>query len=120
MKFEVFGTPEKIGENKIASIATGAFFILIGGLFLLSQTGFTIMGQSPWILMALVPLFWIAVAIYQRYRQDRRISGAIVAMLAFSLVPFVFVGASLLGFDMGALWPLILIGIGAVVLLSGK
>jgi hypothetical protein len=97
----------------------GLFFIILGGIFLLGMSGVTILGYSPWILMALIPVYWIVMAAYRAYKADGRLTGRVLLMLVSSLLPFAFVAAGMLGFNLGRLlWPLILIAIGASFLLS--
>ncbi|MDX1437267.1 MAG: hypothetical protein R3335_10680 [Anaerolineales bacterium] len=104
------------GPGKIA----GGMMILIGAIALLAMSGTKILGYSPWVLMALVPVLWISLAAVQSYREDGRISRRVIALAAVSLTPFVFAGAALLGFNMAALWPVGVIGIGVAFLLFGS
>jgi hypothetical protein len=103
------------GPGRIAS----GMLILIGAIYLLGMSGVNLMGYSPWILMALVPGLWMGLLAFKGYRRAGRITVRVAALAGVSLIPFVFVAAALLGFNVGALWPLGLIGIGVSCLVFG-
>ncbi len=97
----------------------GVFFLILGGIYLLGMSGVTILGYSPWILMALIPVYWILMAAYKAYKADGGLTGRVLLMLVSSLLPFAYIAAAVLGFNAAPLWPLILIAIGVSFLLSG-
>ena len=111
--------PEWIRNNRSLGRITGGMMILVGAIYLLGMSGVRISGYSPWILMALVPGFWTGLLAFKSYRRDGRISGRVIALAGVSLIPFAFVAAAMPGFNVGALWPLGLIGIGVSCLVFG-
>jgi hypothetical protein len=104
------------GPGKIA----GALMIAIGAIYLLGMSGIKIMGHSPWILMTLAPVLWAGLLAYNSYRRTGRISGKVLAIAAAGFLPLVFVAAAMLGYNVAALWPLGLIGLGIAFLVTGK
>lgn len=100
--------------------ASGWFLILIAGIFILSNADVEIFGSSPWILMAVLPVYWIGIISYRMYREDGYLSRRVLLTLSFSLLPFIFVGASMLGIDIGAIWPIVLIIVGLSYILNGS
>ena len=94
----------------------GVILVLMGGIFLLGMSGATVLGFSPWILMAFLPAFWIGVAAVRAHRQEQRITGHVAAMLLFGLMPFAYIFGGQLGLNVGAIWPVGLIGMGLIVL----
>ena len=120
MKQAMFETEMKNNEERQSSKYMGGLFIFIGGIFLLSNSGVSIMGHSLWHLMALVPIFWIGMAAYKRYKEDGRITGRVLSILVFGLIPFAYVGASILGLNMAAIWPVGIIVAGVSFILYGS
>ena len=98
---------------------TGAFLIFVGVIFLLGMSGITILGYSPWMLMALVPVYWIGVAAYRRYKEDGRLTSGVLAIAVFGLLPFAYIAAMALGFNVSGLWPLGIIAVGLSFILFG-
>jgi hypothetical protein len=124
MQQETYRTPEQRdpewvrydrGPGRIAS----GMLILIGAIYLLGMAGVRVMGNSPWILMALVPGLWTGLLAFKSFQQEGRITRRVVALAGVSLIPFAFFAAAMLGFNVGALWPLGLIGIGVYCLVFG-
>jgi hypothetical protein len=119
-----------INEGKNSSALTfdggqafaGGFIILMGGIALLGALGVTVLGRSAWWLMALIPVYWIAVTAYRYFRQDGRISRRVFAVMVWGLLPFAYVAGSALDLNVGAIWPLgfIAVGIGMLLYGSGK
>lgn len=119
MRTETGETMEKVSVNRPCNKATGVFFIIMGGIFILAMSQTRILGHSPWILMALLPAYWIGIAAYGLYKEGGEITGRVFATLVFGLMPFAYIAASLLDFDAGGLWPIGLIAVGVTVLLFG-
>jgi hypothetical protein len=110
-------TPEK---NKQSHYVQGGFQILLGIVFLLAMSGVSIFGRSIWLLMGLLPVYWMVVSAYRYYREDGNLSNRVLATLICSLFPFVFIAAAIAGIDMGRIWPIALIAIGATTILSSR
>jgi hypothetical protein len=107
--------PEK---NKQSNSAQGGFQILLGIVFLFAMSGVSIWGRSIWFVMGLLPVYWMVVSAYRLYREDGYLSNRVIATLSCALFPFVFIVAAVVGIDMGRLWPIALIAIGATTVLS--
>ena len=98
---------------------SGLFMILLGGLFFLAQSDVKIFGQSPWILFALIPVFWILANAWRQYVENgRALNGRIIALLTWGLFPFIFIAAGILGFSASYIWPLVLIFIGIGIIFN--
>lgn len=110
-------TPESDKQNNSAH---GGFQILLGIVFLLAMSGVSIFGRSIWFMMGLLPVYWIVRSVYRLYREDGCFSNRVLAMMICSLFPFVFVGAAIVGIDMGRIWPIALIAVGATTILSSR
>ena len=119
MKQEPIVTSERANGEYGFGKWTGAFMIFIGAIFLMGTAGITIGGHSPSMLLALVPIFWIAVAAYRRYQQDGRLTRRVVSIAVFAVLPFAFIAAMALGYSISGLWPLGIIVVGVSVLLLG-
>jgi hypothetical protein len=98
----------------------GGLFIMVGVIFLLGMSGVSILGHSPWILMALVPVYWILMTAYRNYQANGRFSRYVLIPLLFLPMPFIFVGASMLGFNLAGLWPIGIIVLGVCFLFSRR
>jgi hypothetical protein len=98
----------------------GGLFIIVGAIFMLGMSGISILGHSPWILMALVPVYWSVISAYRIYRTNGRFTVHVLIPLLFIPLPFVFVGASMLGFDLAGLWPIGMIALGAFFLFFNR
>ncbi len=104
---------ESAGWHKFS----GLFLILLGGLFFLGQSGIKLFGQSPWILFAVLPVFWILAAAWRNYVENgRQVNHKIIALLTWGLFPFIFIVAGIFGFSASYIWPLALVftGIGII------
>lgn len=110
-------TPE---SNTQSNSAQGGFQILLGIVFLLAMFGASIFGRSIWLMMGLLPVYWIVVSAYRLYREDGYLSNRVLAVMSCSLFPFVFIAAAMVGIDMGRLWPIALIAIGTTTILSSR
>jgi hypothetical protein len=119
MKQENIVNSEQSKEGQGAQKWTGAFLILMGVIFFASVSGFTFQGYSPWILMALLPAYWIGVTAYKRYKEEGRVTRRVYAVAVFGLLPFAYIAAAILGFDVSALWPLGIIAVGVSFILFG-
>ena len=110
-------TPEKNEQSKFAQ---GGFQILLGIIFLLGMYGVSIFGSSIWLVMGLLPLYWIAVKAYRLYQQDGYVSKRVLSTLMSCLFPFILIVAIIVGFDMSRLWPVALILLGATTILTSR
>jgi len=99
---------------------TDGLLLFMGLIFLLGISDRSILGFSPWHLMGLIPIYWIVANVYRHYKTEGRITPYILIPLLFILFPIGFVAASILGFDVYKLWPLVLIVCGICVLFSGR
>jgi hypothetical protein len=114
-----YETSEQYKMWKPGNSVIGGFFILMGTIFFLGMSEVTILGKSPWLLVALLPVYWIGVMAYKRYQQEGRVSRHVFSMLVFGLLPFAYIAAAFLGFNMAAIWPIGLIAVGVSYLLFG-
>ncbi len=119
MKQETFVKSEQSKEKQQAGQWTGAVMILVGVIFLMGTSGITILGYSPWMLFALVPVYAIGVAAYKCYKEEGRLTRRVFAIAVFALVPLTYIAAMVLGFSISGLWPLGIIAVGVSFALLG-
>lgn len=110
-------TPER---NEQSNTAQGGFQILLGILFLLAIYGTTTFGSSIWLVIGLLPIYWIGLKAYRLYREDGYISNRVLTALISCLFPFVIIVAIIVGIDMSRLWPIALILAGAATILTSR
>jgi hypothetical protein len=67
MKQETVVNSEQVKGEHEGGKWRGAFMVLTGAIFLTGTSGLTIAGHSPWMLVALLPVYWIGVTAYGRY-----------------------------------------------------
>jgi hypothetical protein len=120
MNYEMFDGNKQGEGHGAGQKVMGVFLIVVGVLVILGMNGISFFGFSPWILMAFLPVVWIGSAAYRLYKVDGRLSGRVLLTLGSALLPFVFIGAIMLGVNVGSLWPVFIIIGGACFLLSGK
>ena len=125
MKHEMINEQSEISKKSFNDgrgdqVFAGGFMLLLGGIFLMGTMGLTVLGRSAWWLMALVPVYWILIMAYRRYRQDGRFSRGVFAILIWSLLPFMYVLAAPLGINTAAIWPIGLIAAGVGMLIFGS
>ena len=120
MKQEASVNTKRFKEEKEGSKWIGGFFILMGAIFFLGMTEVSILGHNPWLLMALLPVYWIGVMAYKRYKEDGRVSRRVFYPFVFGLLPYAYVAAAILGFNVGAIWPLSIVAVGVSFILFGR
>jgi hypothetical protein len=98
----------------------GGFLIVLGVLLLLGMSDLDLFGYSPWVIMALLPVYWFAIAAYRIYQREGVINRRVLYALIPMLFPFFFVGSAMLGFNLAKVWPVGAIAIGLVYLLFSK
>src|SRR5690606_4502267 len=100
----------------------GGFQILLGIVFLLAMSDVTIFGRSIWLVMGLIPIYWIVVRAYRLYREDGYLSNRVLAMMTCSLFPLAFMTATIVGvdIDMARIWPIAVIATGVAMVLSSR
>lgn len=99
----------------------GAFMVLMGAIFLLGASGITIAGHSPWMLVALLPLYWIIVTAYRCYKEEGRLTRRVFSIAVFGVLPIAYIAALALGYSVSGLWPLGIITVGvSFILYSGS
>lgn len=108
-------TPDRNDQNNAAQ---GGFQILLGIVFLLAIYGAASFGSRIWLVLGLVPIYWIGMKAYRLYREDGRISNRVVTTLISCLFPFVIIVAIIAGLDISRLWPIALIIAGATTILT--
>jgi hypothetical protein len=108
-------TPESNDQNKAAQ---GGFQILLGIFFLFGIYGAASFGSSIWLVMGLLPVYWMGLKAYRLYQEDGRISNRVLNTLIPCLFPAVLIVAIIAGIDMSRLWPLALILAGATTILA--
>lgn len=120
MKQETVVKSEQVKWEHVPGKWMGAFMILAGVIFLMGTSGITIAGYSPSMLLALFPIIWIAVAAYRRYQADGRLTRRVFSIAIFAVLPFAYMAAMILGYDISGLWPLGIIVVGVSFLLLGR
>jgi hypothetical protein len=119
MKQETVVNSERVkGEHEVGKWM-GAFMVLMGAIFLMGTSGITIAGHSPSMLIALLPIYWIGVSAYRRYKEDGRLTRRVFSIAVFSVLPFAYMAAMVLGYSVSGLWPLGIIVVGVSFLLFG-
>ena len=119
MKQETVVNSEQVkGEHEVGKWM-GAFMVLTGAIFLMGTSGITIAGHSPSMLIALLPIYWIGVSAYRRYKEDGRLTRRFFSIAVFSVLPFAYMAAMALGYSVSGLWPLGIIAVGVSILLFG-
>ena len=106
------------GEHEVGKWM-GAFMVLMGAIFLMGTSGITIAGHSPSMLIALVPIYWIGLSAYRRYKEDGRLTRRVFSIAVFSVLPFAYLAAMALGYSVSGLWPLGIIVVGVSFVLYG-
>jgi hypothetical protein len=120
MKQETVGHSEQVkGEHEVGRW-TGAVMVLMGAIFLAGTAGITIAGRSPSMLIALLPIYWIGVMAYRRYKEDGRFTRRVFSIAVFSVLPFAYMAAMVLGYSVSGLWPLGIIVVGVSFVLYGR
>jgi len=119
MKQETVVNSEQVkGEHEVGKWM-GAFMVLTGAIFLMGTSGITIAGHSPWMLVALLPIYWIGVSAYRRYKEDGRLTRRVFSIAVFAVLPFAYMAAMALGYSVSGLWPLGIIAVGVSFVLFG-
>ena len=119
MKQETVVNSEQVkGEHEVGKWM-GAFMVLMGAIFLMGTSGITIAGNSPSMLIALLPIYWIGVSAYRRYKEDGRLTRRVFSIAVFSVLPFAYMAAMALGYSVSGLWPLGIIVVGVSFVLYG-
>jgi hypothetical protein len=119
MKQETVVNSEQVkGEHEVGKWM-GAFMVLTGAIFLMGTSGITIAGHSPWMLVALLPIYWIGVSAYRRYKEDGRLTRRVFSIAVFAVLPFAYMAAMALGYSISGLWPLGIIVVGVSFVLNG-
>jgi uncharacterized membrane protein len=119
MKQETVVNSEQVkGEHEFGKWM-GAFMVLMGAIFLLGTSGITFAGRSPWMLVALLPAYWIGVTAYRCYKEEGRLTRRVFSIAVFSVLPFAYMVAMVLGYSVSGLWPLGVIAVGVSFLLFG-
>lgn len=120
MKQETVGKSEQVRGGYEDGKWKGAFMIFIGAIFLMGTAGITIGGHSPWMLIALVPIYWIGMSAYRRYQKEGRLTRRVLSIAVFAVLPFAYMAAMTLGYSISGLWPLGIIVVGVSFLLFGS
>lgn len=119
MKQETVVNSEQVkGEHEVGKWM-GPFMVFMGAIFLMGTAGITIGGYSPSMLIALVPIYWIGVSAYRRYKEDGRLTRRVFSIAVFAVLPFAFMAAMALGYSVSGLWPLGIIVVGVSFILYG-
>jgi hypothetical protein len=122
MKQEIVVNSEQVKGEHETGKWMGAFMVLMGVIFLMGTAGITIAGHSPSMLIALVPIYWIGLSAYRRYKEDGRLTRRVFSIAVFSVLPFAYMAAMALGYSVSGLWPLgiIVVGVSFLLLSSSK
>ena len=119
MKQETVVNSKQVKGEHEAGKWMGAFMVLMGAIFLMGTSGITIAGRSPWMLMALLPLYWIGVMAYRCYKEEGRFTRRVFSIAVFGVLPIAYIAALALGYSVSGLWPLGIIAVGVSFLLNG-
>ena len=122
MKQETVVNSDQVNREHDAGKWMGACMIFAGAIFLMGTAGITIAGHSPSMLLALVPIYWIGVSAYRRYKEDGRLTRGFISIAVYAVLPFAFIAAMVLGYSISDLWPLgiIVVGVSFVLLRGSK
>lgn len=119
MKQETVVNSEQVkGEHEVGKWM-GAFMVLTGAIFLMGTSGITFAGRSPWMLVALLPVYWIGVTAYRCYKEEGRLTRRVFSIAVFGVLPFAYIAALALGYSVSGLWPLGIIAVGVSFILYG-
>jgi hypothetical protein len=119
MKQETVVNSEQVKGEHETGKWMGAFMVFMGAIFLMGTAGITIAGHSPSMLIALVPIYWIGVSAYRRYKEDGRLTRHVFSIAVFAVLPFAYMAAMALGYSVSGLWPLGIIAVGVSFILYG-
>ena len=119
MKQETVVNSEQVKGEHEAGKWMGAFMVLTGAIFLMGTSGITFAGRSPWMLVGLLPIYWIGVSAYRRYKEDGRLTRRVFSIAVFAVLPFAYMAAMTLGYSISGLWPLGIIVVGVSFILFG-
>lgn len=120
MKQETVVNSEQVKGEHEAGKWMGVFMVFMGAIFLMGTAGITIGGHSPSMLIALVPIYWIGLSAYRRYKKDGRLTRRVFSIAIFAVLPFAFMAAMALGYSVSGLWPLGVIVVGVSFILYGS
>jgi hypothetical protein len=120
MKQETVVNSEQVKGEHEGGKWMGAFMVLTGAIFLMGTSGITIAGRSPSMLVALLPIYWIGVSAYRRYKEEGRLTRRVFSIAVFAVLPFAYMAAMALGYSVSGLWPLGIIAVGVSFLLFGS
>lgn len=120
MKQETVVNSEQVKGEHEAGKWMGVFMVFMGAIFLMGTAGITIGGHSPSMLIALVPIYWIGLSAYRRYKRDGRLTRRVFSIAIFAVLPFAFMAAMALGYSVSGLWPLGVIVVGVSFILYGS
>ena len=119
MKQETVVNSEQVKGEHEAGKWMGAFMVLTGAIFLMGTSGITFAGHSPWMLVALLPVYWIGVTAYRCYKEEGRLTRRVFSIAVFGVLPFAYIAALALGYSVSGLWPLGIIAVGVSFILYG-
>lgn len=119
MKQETVVNSEQVKREHEAGKWMGAFMLLAGVIFLMGTSGITFAGRNPWMLVALLPAYWIGVTAYRCYKEEGRLTRRVFSIAVFGVLPFAYIAALALGYSVSGLWPLGIIAVGVSFVLFG-
>jgi hypothetical protein len=120
MKQQTVVNSEQVKSDYEDGKRMGVFMVLIGAIALMGASGITIGGRSPWMLIALVPIYWIGVSAYRHYKEEGRLTPRVFGIAVFGVLPFAYLTAMVLGYSISGLWPLGILVVGVSFLLFGS
>ncbi len=95
----------------------GAILILLGVIFLLQNLGFQVL-TNWWALFILFPAYWSYVAAWNSYHSNGRMTQGSASSLTVGVLLTVLTLIFLLNLAFGAVWPILLIAGGCLLLAS--
>jgi hypothetical protein len=122
MKQETVINSEHVkGEQEVGKWM-GPFMLLTGAIFLMGTAGITFAGHSPWMLVALLPIYWIGVSAYRCYREEGRLTRRVFGIAIFAVLPLAYVTTLALGYTVSGLWPLgiMVVGLSFILFSTSK
>jgi len=99
----------------------GIILILLGGIFLLQNTGMIDRFDNWWALFILIPAIGSFATAWNLYRSEgNQLTGAALGSVIGGVVLTTIAGAFLFGWGIGNLWPVFLIIGGLSILLGAR
>ena len=93
----------------------GAILIALGVIFLLQQMGYSL-PANWWVVFLAIPAIAALFSAWRSYQRDGTIAGPARGALISGVILAIIAVAVFFNFDLGAIWPILLILLGVVVI----